>query len=228
MPNAINSGKTQQALFLIKIVNLKAQLVGSEMVRVKIPRCMSWLGSTNAYDESIGSIGMMDNEVGNTRPQSTPQTLSSFEEYTSPMTYSEEVEETLGTHMEEEPLDQPKLEDVGLTNHNISLNTREVPSFDELEPQPNPLPNSPSLDIILGDERGPEPPIKPHSPNSFRMKVVDNLTIHTPPLTHVASFHPKDVYCYYHPCIDDPKKHYGFKPGLLEQSGSIGVDFSNL
>ncbi|GKF88214.1 hypothetical protein Tco_0259091, partial [Tanacetum coccineum] len=38
------------------IANLKAQLVGNEMVRVKIPRCMSWLGSTNAYDEPISSL----------------------------------------------------------------------------------------------------------------------------------------------------------------------------
>nr|GEW03985.1 hypothetical protein [Tanacetum cinerariifolium] len=37
-----------------------------------------------------------------------------------------------------------------------------------------------------------------------------------------------DVYCYYHPCLDDPKKHYGFKLGLLGQSGSLGVDLSKL
>ncbi|GJY38468.1 hypothetical protein Tco_0424832 [Tanacetum coccineum] len=60
------------------------------------------------------------------------------------------------------------------------------------------------------------------------MKEVDHLTIHTPPSPHVASFHLKDTYCYYHPCIDDPKKHYGFKPGLLGQSGSLGVDFLNM
>ncbi|GKC29448.1 hypothetical protein Tco_1036742 [Tanacetum coccineum] len=60
------------------------------------------------------------------------------------------------------------------------------------------------------------------------MKVVDKSTINTPPLPHMASFYPKDTYCYYHPCIDDPKKHYGFKPGLLGQSGSLGVDFSNM
>ncbi|GKB71640.1 hypothetical protein Tco_0933052 [Tanacetum coccineum] len=65
------------------------------------------------------------------------------------------------------------------------------------------------------------------SPDSFRMKEVDHLTIHTPPLSHVASFYLKDTYCYYHSCIDEPKKHYGFKPGLLE-SGSLGVDFSNM
>nr|GEV59592.1 putative reverse transcriptase domain-containing protein [Tanacetum cinerariifolium] len=58
----------------------------------------------------------------------------------------------------------------------------------------------PSLDISLGGERGPEPPIKPHSPDSFRIK----------------------------PCIDDPKKHYGFKPCLLGQSKSLGVDFLNM
>nr|GEW89258.1 hypothetical protein [Tanacetum cinerariifolium] len=102
-----------------------------EMVMVKIPRCMSWLGSTDAYDEPIGSLGS-------------------------------------------------------------------------------------------------KPPIKPHSPDSFRMKVIDPLTIHTPPSPHMASFHLKDVYYYYHPCIDDPKKHYGFKPGLLGKIGYLGVDFLNL
>ncbi|GJS22247.1 hypothetical protein Tco_0450879 [Tanacetum coccineum] len=132
--------------------------------------------------------------------------------------------------MEIEPLDHTKLEVVGLDtcNHEIPLSSREVPSFDEPDPQPQPLRNCPSLDVSLGDERGPAPPIKQYSPNSFKMKVIDHLTIHTPPSPHVASFHPKDVYCYYHPRINDPKKHYGFKPGLLGQSGSLGVDFSNL
>ncbi|GJU07532.1 hypothetical protein Tco_1123962 [Tanacetum coccineum] len=132
--------------------------------------------------------------------------------------------------MEVEPLDKTQLEDLGLNtcNHDIPLSSREVPSFDEPKTQPHPLHNFPSLDVSLGDERGPEPPIKPLSPDSFRMKVVDLLTIHTPPSPHLASFHPKDTYCYYHPCIDDPKKHYGFKPGLLGQSGSLGVDFLKL
>ncbi|GJU07148.1 hypothetical protein Tco_1123578 [Tanacetum coccineum] len=48
----------------------------------------------------------------------------------------------------------------------------EVPSFDELKPQPQPLPNCPFLEVRLGDERGPELPIKPHSPDNFRMKVI--------------------------------------------------------
>nr|GEY21133.1 hypothetical protein [Tanacetum cinerariifolium] len=186
-----------------------------EMVIVKMPRYMSWLGSRYAYDEPIGSLGMVNNKVGNTCPQSIPQVLLSFEKYTLTVTYPEEVAETLRTPMKVEPLDQPKLKDVGLTNHNISLSSREVPSFDEPELQPQPLSNCPSLDISLGDERGPKPPIKPHSLNSFRMKEVDNLTIHTPPLPHMASFHLEAVYCYDHLCIEDPKQHYGFKPSLL-------------
>ncbi|GKC69798.1 hypothetical protein Tco_1115681, partial [Tanacetum coccineum] len=89
---------------------------------------------------------------------------------------------------------------------------REVPSFDESGPQPRTLPSCPPLHVSLGDKKVLEPPIKPHNPDSFRMKVIDPLTIHTPPSPHMVSFYPKDVYCYYHPCIDDPKKHYQFKP----------------
>nr|GEX33040.1 hypothetical protein [Tanacetum cinerariifolium] len=92
----------------------------------------------------------MYNEVGVTSPESTTQTLSLFKEYTPPMTYPEEVEKTLGTF-------EPSLE-------------RDVPSFDGPEPQP--LVNSPSLDVSLGDVIGPEPPIKPHSSNSSRMKEI--------------------------------------------------------
>ncbi|GJY70882.1 hypothetical protein Tco_0474585 [Tanacetum coccineum] len=144
------------------------------------------------------------------------------------MTYLDEVEETFGTSIEVEPLDEIQSKDLGLItcNHDIPLSNREVPSFDEPEPQPNPLPNCLSLDVSLGEERGPEPPIKPHSPDSFRMKEVDILTINTPHSPHVASSHPKDTYCYYRPCIDDPKKYYGIKPGLLGKSASLGVDIS--
>nr|GEU32636.1 zinc finger, CCHC-type [Tanacetum cinerariifolium] len=142
----------------------------------------------------------------------------------------EKVEETIGILMEVEPLHEPQQEDLGLNtcNHDIPLSSREVPSFNEPKPQPQPLTNCPPLDVNLGDKREIDPPIKPHSPDSFRMKVVDKSTINTPPSPHVASFHPKDIYCYYHSCLDDPKKHYGFKPGLLGQSRSLGVDFSNM
>ncbi|GKD52733.1 hypothetical protein Tco_1281709 [Tanacetum coccineum] len=154
--------------------------------------------------------------------------LPSFEENTPPVTYPDEVEEIIGILIEVEPLHEPQLEDLGLNtyDHDIPLNSREIPSIDEPEPQL--LPNFSPLDVNLRDKRGTDPPIKPHSLDSFRMKVVYKSTINTPPSPHVASFHPKDVYCYYHPYLDDPKKHYEFKLGLLGHSGSLGVDFSNL
>ncbi|GKB07878.1 hypothetical protein Tco_0836162 [Tanacetum coccineum] len=52
---------------------------------------------------------------------------------------------------------------------------------------------STSVDEGKGEERGPEPPIKPHSLDSFRMKEVDSLTINTSPSPHVASSHPKNT-----------------------------------
>ncbi|GJX50088.1 hypothetical protein Tco_0276933 [Tanacetum coccineum] len=118
---------------------------GNEVVRVKIPSCMSWL---DAYDEPLGDLDMMEDKVENSNPQSTSQILLPFEENTSPVTYPDEVEEIIG------------------------IPIKEIPNFNELEPQPQPLPSCPSLNISLGEERGPEPPIKPHSPNSFRMKVI--------------------------------------------------------
>ncbi|GJS18766.1 hypothetical protein Tco_0413238 [Tanacetum coccineum] len=139
----------------------------------------------------------------------------------------ERCRRNIGTLIEVEPLNETKLEEVSLNgNHNTLISSRKVPSFDGLKPRP--LLNSPSLDVNLGDVIGPEPPIKPHSSDSSRMKVVDYLTTQTPPSSLVASFHLRDLYCYYRPCIDDPKKHYGFKPGLLGHSGSLGVDFSKL
>ncbi|GJS40141.1 hypothetical protein Tco_0565184 [Tanacetum coccineum] len=71
-----------------------------EMLMIKIPSCMSFLGCTNAYDEPIGNLGKMGDEVQNPSPQSIPQVLPSFEAYTPPVTYPEEVEETLGILME--------------------------------------------------------------------------------------------------------------------------------
>ncbi|GJU93651.1 hypothetical protein Tco_1318407 [Tanacetum coccineum] len=127
-------------------------------------------------------------DAENPNPQSTQQVLLSFEENTP-----DEVEEIIGIPIEVEPLHEPQLEDLGLNtcNHDNLLSSREVPSFDEPKPQPQPLPNCPPLDVNLGDKRGTDPPIKPHN--------LDN----------------------------DPKKHYGFKLGLLGQGGSLGVDLSN-
>ncbi|GJV20634.1 hypothetical protein Tco_1369654 [Tanacetum coccineum] len=189
---------------------------------VQVPRCMAWLD----YDEHVDSLSTMDNEVGVTSPESTTRTLPSFEEYTPPVTYPEEVEKTLGTLIEVEPLNETKLEEVGLNcNHNTPFSSTEVPSFDGSEPQP--LLSSPSLDVSLGDVIGPEPPIKPHSPDSSRMKVVDYLTTQTPSSPHVANSHPKGVYSYCNPGIDDPKRYYGFNSGLLGKSVSLDVDISN-
>nr|GEV09117.1 hypothetical protein [Tanacetum cinerariifolium] len=100
-----------------------------------------------------------------------------------------------------------------------------VLSFDGPEPQL--LLSSPSLDVSLGDVIGSEPPIKPHSPDSSRMKVVDYLTTQTLPSPHMENSHPKGVYSYYNPSIDDPKRHYRFKPGLLGKSVSLGIDISD-
>nr|GEU76512.1 hypothetical protein [Tanacetum cinerariifolium] len=112
-------------------------------------------------------------------------------------------------------------------NHITPLRSREVSSFDKPESQPRPLPNCPPLDASLGTERGLKPPIKPQNLDSFSMKVLDKLTIRTLPSSLVASFHLRDLYCYYHPCVDDPKRHYGFKSGLLGKTVSLGVDISN-
>nr|GEV70870.1 hypothetical protein [Tanacetum cinerariifolium] len=85
-----------------KTANPNAQIVRDDMVRVQVPRCMAWLN----YDEHVDSLSTMDNEVEVTSPTSTIQTLSSFKEYTPPVTYLEEVEKTLGTPMEVEPLNK--------------------------------------------------------------------------------------------------------------------------
>ncbi|GJU62091.1 hypothetical protein Tco_1243926 [Tanacetum coccineum] len=186
-----------------------------------IPKCMAWLD-----DEPLRDLNTIKDKVDNPIPQNTPQVLPSFEVYTLPVTHPEDVEETIGTSIEVEPFNKTKLEEVGLNgNHNTPLSSREVPSFDG--PKPQPLLNSPSLDVSLGDVIGTEPPIKLDSPDSSRMKVVEYLTTQTPPLPHVTNSHLKGMYSYYNPCINDPKRHYGFKPGLLGKSVSLGVDISN-
>ncbi|GKA96032.1 hypothetical protein Tco_0818127 [Tanacetum coccineum] len=209
-------GQPTKHYFLIQIVS---KFVGSSLNDFGYETCVVEMHRGIAWDM-----------VENPKPQSTPQVLPSFKENTPPVTYLDEVKEIIGIPIEVEPLDKTPLEDLGLNtcNHDIPLSSREIPSFDELEPQPNPLANCPSLDISLGEERGPVPPIKPNSLDNFKMKVVDHLTIHTPPSPYVVSFYPRDVYCYYHPCLDDPKKYYGFKPSLLGHSGSLGIDFSKL
>ncbi|GJR12276.1 putative nucleotidyltransferase, ribonuclease H [Tanacetum coccineum] len=66
---------------------------------------------------------------------STLQVLPSFDEYTPPVTYPKEVEETLGTSMEVEPLDLTKLEDVGPRPHRIPWpdDLSRLPPYREIE-----------------------------------------------------------------------------------------------
>ena len=203
------------------IANLKDQLVGNEVVRVKIPSCMSWL---DAYDEPLGDLNMMEDKVDNQSPQSTPQVLPSFEAHTSPVTYPEEVEETLGIPMEVEPLYQTPVEDIGLNtcSDNLTLSSREFPSVDEPEPQSSH--NFPPLDIHLGDKRGADPPINSCSLGSLRIKVVDSK-----PCREEANIGVEhNLTCLHHPFMIDHKTHYGFKPGLLGQNRSPTRNLSKL
>ncbi|GKA15819.1 putative ribonuclease H-like domain-containing protein, partial [Tanacetum coccineum] len=146
--------------------------VEDEMVEVKLPSCMSWLDSTNTYDEQISCVEIIEDKVENPRPQSTPQILPSFEVYTPPVTYPEEVEANIGIPIEVEPLEQSKLENVGLNlNHNISLSSREVPSVDEPEPQL--LTNLSSLDqdsahMVAASKI---PMLKPGDFETWRMRI---------------------------------------------------------
>ena len=118
----------------------------------EILRNMLGLDYNKTHVEDIGDLDTRNDEVDKISSQSTPQVLPSFEAHTPHVTYPEEVEETIGTQIEVEPLDQTQLEEICLNtcNHNLSFSSKEVPSFDEPEPQPNPLPNLPSLDESLG------------------------------------------------------------------------------
>jgi hypothetical protein len=202
----------------------ETSLFGDEYISVEIPK---WL-SCNAIvqNKHIGNLDKMEDEVSNVSPSSTPQIPPSSEAPTPPVTYPDEVDETLGIPMEVEPLDQTQLEDIGLNtyNDNLTLSSREVPSFDEPEPQPKPLPNLPSLDESVGIEIGPNPPIKPYSPGSLRIKVVDFKPCREE--ANIGVDH--NLTCLHHPFKIDHKKHYGFKPGLLGQDGSPTRSLSKL
>ncbi|GJY85488.1 retrovirus-related pol polyprotein from transposon TNT 1-94 [Tanacetum coccineum] len=77
---------------------------------------------TVVYSDSDNAGDYVDQQITSiivTSPESTAQTLPSFEEYTPPVTYSKEVKKTLRTPIEVEPLNETKLEEVGLNcNHN--------------------------------------------------------------------------------------------------------------
>ncbi|GJZ52964.1 hypothetical protein Tco_0607849 [Tanacetum coccineum] len=115
-------------------------------------------------------------KVDNPSPQSTPHVLSSFEEYTPPVTYPEEVDKTIGIPMEVKPLEHTKREDLRLNtcSHDLFPSSREFPSMDESEPQP--LTNLPFLDVNLRGKKGTDPPINLYSLGSFRMKAFGRIT----------------------------------------------------
>jgi hypothetical protein len=197
-----------------------------EMARegFEILRNMFGLDSTKTHDTDSGDIEIWKDEVSNTNLQSTPQLLPSLEEYTPPVTYPEEIEETLGIPMEVEPLYQTPLENIGLNtcSDNLTLSSREFPSVDE--PEPLSSHNFTSLDIHLGDKRGADPPIKPYSPGSLRIKVVD-----IKPCKEEANIGVEhNLTCLHHPFMIDHKKHYWFKPGLLGQDESPARSLSKL
>ncbi|GJX20559.1 zf-CCHC domain-containing protein [Tanacetum coccineum] len=105
-------------------INPNAQIVRDDMVRVQVPRCMAWLD----YDEHVDSLSTMDNEVGVTSPESTTQTLPSFEKYTPPVTYPEEVEKTLGTPIEK---DSKTVKSKREQSRSIALKARKESSNDD-------------------------------------------------------------------------------------------------
>jgi hypothetical protein len=102
--------------------NLKdheTSLLGDEYAHVEIPKWMA--PNIIVQDKHIGNLDTMEDEVDNPSPQSIPQVLPSFEAHTPPVTYSEEVEETLGIPIEVEPLDQAPLKDIDLNTCMITL-----------------------------------------------------------------------------------------------------------
>jgi hypothetical protein len=80
------------------------------------------------------------------------------------------------------------------------------------------------LDENLGIEIGPDPLIKPYSPGSFTLKVVDFQLCREE--ANIGVNH--DLRYLHHPFVSDHKKHYGFKPGLLGQDGLLTRNLSKL
>ncbi|GKD29479.1 hypothetical protein Tco_1240257 [Tanacetum coccineum] len=121
-------------------------------------------------------------DAKNESPQSSPQVLPSFEEYTPPVTCPKEVEETVRIPMDVEPLEHMKLEYLGLNtcSHDLFLSSMEIPSVYESEPQI--LLNFSPLDVNIGDKRGTDPPIKSHNPDIFRMKSLLSGGDNKPPM----------------------------------------------
>ncbi|GJU78153.1 hypothetical protein Tco_1275223 [Tanacetum coccineum] len=51
-----NANEEKMNTLILSVKRTYKEDLECEMVMVKMPRCMSWLGSTDAYDEPIGSL----------------------------------------------------------------------------------------------------------------------------------------------------------------------------
>jgi hypothetical protein len=60
-----------------------------------IPRCMMGFDFRKIHNKHIGDLDVMDDMAKNPSPLSTPQVPPPVEAHTPPVTYPEDVEETL-------------------------------------------------------------------------------------------------------------------------------------
>ncbi|GKA57835.1 hypothetical protein Tco_0757023 [Tanacetum coccineum] len=90
------------------------------------------------YDKicSNPTSAISDETIANPNAQIVGDDMVRVQEYTLPVIYPEEVEETLGTPIEVDPFNKTQLKDLGLNacNHDIPLSSWEVPSFNEMTP----------------------------------------------------------------------------------------------
>ncbi|GKB11000.1 hypothetical protein Tco_0844923 [Tanacetum coccineum] len=82
---------------------------------------MSWLGSTNAYNKPIGSLGTMEDEAENLIPQSTPQVLPSFKEIVS--SSEEPITNEPTTQVSDDNADESVQEDTAELEGNTFINS---------------------------------------------------------------------------------------------------------
>ncbi|GJR30768.1 hypothetical protein Tco_1107000 [Tanacetum coccineum] len=114
------------------------------------------------------------------------------------MTYLDEVEEIIGIPIEVKPLNKPQLADLGLNTCN-----HDIPFS--------------SREVPSFDKPKPQPQPLRNYP-SMVCSIGDEKALNHP-INHFSRIVLDEV---------DPKNHCGFKPGLLGQNGSLGVDFLNL
>ncbi|GJS24019.1 hypothetical protein Tco_0452651 [Tanacetum coccineum] len=107
--------------------------------------------------------------------------------------------------------------EVGVTSPKSTIQT--LPSFEKY---------TPSVTYPEEVEKTSGTPIEVEPLNETKLEEVDLSCNHNTPLSsrEVPSFDGPEPQPLLNG-IDDPKRHYGFKPGLLGKSVSLGVDISN-